>query len=76
MNKKIRNLICFVVFNVLILGSCSQQNDSYLKLTDKSISNIVDGIKYEAGDWPHPDYGKPFKSLGNHRFVIKSQKFS
>jgi len=44
---------------------------SYLEIKEKSISNIIDGIKYEAGNWEHPDYGKPFKSLGNHRVIIK-----
>ncbi len=37
----------------------------------KELLNSIDSIKYETGNWKHPDYSKPFTFLGNHRFKIR-----
>ena len=72
--KQIIKLTSFLIITTIFLLSCGQQKDSHLRISNKTISNVVDGIKYEAGIWPHPEYSKPFQSLGNHRFIIKSPK--
>ncbi|MFK5890910.1 MAG: DUF6067 family protein [Flavobacteriaceae bacterium] len=30
-------------------------------------------MSYKIGHWEHPDYSKSFKSLGNHRIIIKTK---
>jgi len=70
MKKKINLTVLFfllVFFSKILIGT----DKEYLLPSEKVISNFVEGIRYESGNWDHPDYSKPFKSLGNHRFIIK-----
>lgn len=57
----------------LLIGfiSCNQQDPNILN--NKIISNNVNGVVYEAGNWEHPNYTDPFETLGNHRFVVESE---
>lgn len=73
MKRKIK-LICLIfLLNFFILDG-KRENFRLLEPSGKFIPNVVDGIKYESGNWQHPDYSKAFRSLGNHRFVIKTDK--
>jgi len=67
--------IIILVFTVYIDMSGTSDVKSFLSPNDKFISDVIDGVKYEAGNWKHPDYSNPFVSLGNHRFKIKIKKF-
>ena len=71
--KKNIILISLLLFVVSFTQNANTTDSSFLKLSDKFISNIVDGVRYESGNWEHPAYEKPFKSFGNHRFVIKTK---
>lgn len=68
-----KNLLSISLLLLILIPifECKQKNINYLTVSDRSISSMVDGIKYESGNWSHPDYSKPFKSLGNHRFIIQ-----
>ncbi len=66
---KAHTLFCLVVLSLCGLISCNQQNPRIL--SEKTISNNVDGITYESGNWEHPNYTDPFETLGNHRFAIE-----
>jgi len=69
--KKNIIFISLLLFVVSFTQNANTTESSSLKLSDKFISNIVDGVRYESGNWEHPAYEKPFKSFGNHRFVLK-----
>ncbi len=69
--KKKAVIIGFLICIALNLSFCGPGRDSILRSSDRPLSTVVDWIKYESGDWSHPDYAKPFKSLGNHRFVLE-----
>lgn len=55
---------------VFVVTYCQPETDIP---SDKILSGAINGIRYESGDWSHPDYSKPFQSLGNHRFRIQTQ---
>ena len=55
------------------LSACQQEVNQTANLEDKSVSGFIDGVQYEAGDWAHPEYGKAFTTLGNHRFELETQ---
>ena len=60
-----------VLLVILSFFSCVQQDSNLL--TEKNISNNLDGVIYEAGNWEHPNYTDPFETLGNHRFLISAK---
>ncbi|MEN8154378.1 MAG: glycoside hydrolase domain-containing protein [Acidobacteriota bacterium] len=71
-----KRIIYFTCLSVILLFFNLEAKDGNFKLLQSSgkfIPNIVEGVKYEPGNWEHPDYSKPFKSRGNHRFVIKTE---
>ena len=61
----------FLIVPFLII-SCDK--DSLLSVTyrEKIIDKSEYDMVYEIGNWEHPDYGKPFTSLGNHRILIRT----
>ena len=69
--KNIYRVNYLPILTVIIFFSCNPPTDTLLLPSDKQIPNIIDGVKYETGNWGHPDYAKPFESFGNHRFVVK-----
>ena len=54
--KKIANLSCFLLLFTFFTQTARGTNSTYLHPSDKFISNIVEGVKYESGSWAHPDY--------------------
>lgn len=65
-------LILITIFNTYL--NSKEKKTIFLKPSDRIISDVVNGIKYESGNWEHPDYSKPFRFYGNHRFVIRTRK--
>ena len=61
---------------IFISYSCAFDSNDGINYRIKLASIFVDSIRYENGNWEHPEYSKPFESLGNHRFVIEIPKGS
>jgi hypothetical protein len=62
-------------FLVFICTACTQtdtERADYLKPEDKAMDTVIDGIRFEVGNWEEPSYEKALASLGNHRAVIKA----
>lgn len=58
-------------FIILGLFSCSQ-NPDFTTAENLTISNIIDGVVHEPGNWePDLPAGKAGISRGNHRAVVK-----
>lgn len=56
---------------LLFIFSCETVPEKLLSPADKTMTSSIDGIVYQSGNWPHPPYGEPFESLGNHRFLVE-----
>jgi len=74
MKKKIVYYFSIILL-VFMFQIPTRANEAYLNKSQTHIQFAVGDVKYEAGNWKHPDYSKPFVSLGNHRFKIKIKKF-
>ncbi len=61
------------IFLLTLLAFSCQQAPDVIILPDKILSGEINGLRYESGDWTHPDYNKPFQSHGNHRILIQTQ---
>jgi hypothetical protein len=68
--QKIALLIIITTF------SCTQKNTIDINFRDKESLIPNNNITYETGNWEHPEYGKAFKSKGNHRVLIRTPKNS
>ncbi len=71
MNHK--NLSLLLLSLLFLFNSCKKSNNSPLDLDHKTLSYEINGVKYSFGNWDHPEYGKAFKTHGNHRFEIQTQ---
>ena len=38
----------------------------------KKLTYEIEGVKYQSGNWEHPNYSEPFTTFGNHRFVVET----
>lgn len=74
--KKKFILVCLMLSFTFFSLNGKEKKNTFLQPSDNFISNVVDGVKYEPGNWTHPNYSKAFRSSGNHRFVIKTDKNS
>ena len=65
--------ICLILLSFFSNIGAKEKHLELLLPDGKLLPKIIEGVKYESGNWAHPNYGKPFKSLGNHRFVLKTR---
>lgn len=42
------------------------------ELPDKELTYEIEGVKYQSGNWEHPNYSEPFTTFGNHRFLVET----
>ena len=66
-----RNYLLIFLVPVLIF-SCGKMSAPDVTYREKTIDRTAYDMVYEIGNWNHPDYGKPFSSLGNHRILIET----
>jgi hypothetical protein len=57
---------------LFLLSTCQKGSDPVLDLSHKTLSYEIKGVKYQTGNWEHPNYTDPFVTHGNHRFEIKT----
>lgn len=64
-----------LLFSALLLLSlsCRKNSSPPFTLAGKDLSGTINGIPYLPGSWPHPDYGRPFTTPGNHRFELRTR---
>lgn len=60
-------------FLLFLPFACQNEQESALDLSHKSLSYEIKGVKYQNGNWEHPNYTDPFVTLGNHRFELRTQ---
>jgi hypothetical protein len=73
MLQKQPSIFSLSLFVLCLLTACQQDEGYSLDLSHKILSYEIEGVKYQAGNWPHPNYTDPFITHGNHRFEIKTQ---
>ena len=61
-------LLLLFAYEVSLLHG--QNGITYLKPQFQHRDSLVNGIKYESGNWKPDPYGQPLVSNGNHRFVV------
>lgn len=68
-------LIIATLTGCIQMQTQNQTNIHYLEPSDRDIPNMVDGVEYGIGNWEVEHGDKPFQSTGNHRAVIKVNKW-
>ena len=70
--KSIKHFIILIYF--IFFASTCQKSQEPIISENINISNIIDGVKFETGNWqPDLPAGQKGGSLGNHRVVIKTE---
>ncbi len=72
--KRVKYYLFFILLFFFFISSDIFTESKNLTREDNQLNNFLAGVKYETGNWTHPDYSKPFKSYGNHRFLVRTEK--
>lgn len=77
-NRQKRNVLFKIVKPLVIgllislsLSSCENDMRCHINFREKQLTLSSYDLPYKSGNWNHPDYSKPFTSLGNHRIEIQ-----
>jgi hypothetical protein len=78
MNHKKHSTLVYSLAALFLLSLAACQNDTNTKdsaidLSYKALTYDIQGVKYQTGNWDHPNYTDPFTTNGNHRFEIKTK---